>query len=131
MRNGAVGTVVVNRILMLKHFSQRCIDRAVAIERYPLIIGFGIVVKTKIGTGTPVAVEMRDIVAFGLRRIKQTKISLFFYHVFKLKILYNLLWCKIAFCQFSENMVMFFGVGLEPFGICHKGIIAKKNGEIL
>lgn len=26
---------------------------------------------------------------------------------------------------------MFFGVGLEPLGICHKGIIAKKNGEIM
>jgi arsenate reductase len=54
-----------------------------------------------------------------------------FYHVFKLEILDDLLRGKVACCEFSDKIFVFVSVGLEPLGICHKGIIAKKNGEIM
>lgn len=122
---------MVDTILVMEGASQRCVNRAVAKNSNAVWIGAGMIVKAKVGTGTPVAVEVGDIVTFGRSGIEETKAILVFYHVFKLEILDDLLRGKVACCEFSDKIFMFVGVGLEPLGVCHKGIIAKKLGEIL
>lgn len=116
---------------MMKGTSQRCVNRTVAKNSNAVWIGRGVIIKAKMGTGTPVAVEMGDIVTFGRSGIEETKGTFVFYHVFKLEILDDLFWGKVTCCEFGDYIFVFIGVGLEPLGVCHKGIIAKKLGEIL
>lgn len=61
-------------------------DRTMAKNSDTIWIRISVVVKAKIGAGTPVAVEIGDVVAFGLSGIKETKFAFVLHHIFKLEI---------------------------------------------
>lgn len=93
---------MVDGIFVMKRFSERSMDGTVAKNRYTVRIRGSIIVKTKMGTGTPIAVEMGNVVAFGLGRIEETKAILVFYHVVKLEILDDLFGTKVACHEFGD-----------------------------
>lgn len=116
---------------MLKYTSSRCMNRTMAKNGDTICIRRSIVVKAKMGAGTPVAVELVDVVAFGLSGIKETKIAFVLHHVFKLEIRNYLLRIHPLRQKLLNEKIMLVGMCIEPLGVSHKGIIAKKLGEIL
>ena len=119
----------MDRLIMLKGSPQRGINGTAAVGSDSRRSGRSIIVKTKMGTRAPITVEAGEIMTFGLSRIEKAKITLMANHVLEVEIIDYLLGGKITFDQFIDDAAVFVSMGLEPLGVCHEGIIAKKFGE--
>ena len=89
VRDETSGTVLMNCRIGDKKIPIWAFDRARTEKGFISHIVKSRIIKTKIRTGTKIAVQIFSIVAFFLFRVERTEIRLIFCHVFKPKIFYH------------------------------------------